>query len=355
MLDDDDFLVHLLLSIVIKAIPCYILFCTGIMRYFYIKNDGVNLQTKYSRLTRSKLFLSYAMGGFYVLPIICGILPINSFWLYKRWYYGFLNVVFSASWVGLAFITRMEHKRNLVNEWYCHYLFYGLNLVFVLGCSVAIIAKNLDSRDHFDFIDLLIILVEFGASISINIMMLMTNKHKRRLLEKKDGSPSFEVRSPRKTSISFKESPIQVFLDLSLNNDDFINFSTVTEKNRIKVKRSFNEFIDIENYLREYMQYTFPERIQDIPILDKAQLGSLVNISFALEKKFKNLQVFLQALAAQKYFWSREVLTFLGLESEELQTNFLAQHDKYLQNHKMSVITESITEDYDKSEEQKLM
>lgn len=193
--------------------------------------------------------------------------------------------------------------------------------------------------------------LEFVSVIVINVMMLMTNKHKRSLLQKRTNSPSFEIRGTQERK-SFKDKPIQIFLDLSLRNDDFIHFRTITEKNKFLVKRAFSEFVDIENYLLEYMQHTFPERIQDVPIIDKSEIISSSNISMAVERKFQNIDNFLQKVSARKEFWSKEVLEFLGLETEEAQTNYLAQHDKYLQVHKHSIITESAIEVHEKSYEE---
>lgn len=90
----DKFLYHLLFSIIVKAIPCYICFMLCLIRYFNIKNDGINLKTKYSRLTWSKLYLSYGMSFAYLLPILFA-LTIKSYWLHEKWGYAFLYIIYS--------------------------------------------------------------------------------------------------------------------------------------------------------------------------------------------------------------------------------------------------------------------
>ena len=264
-----------------------------LIRYLSIRNDGINLTTKYSRLTWSKLYLSYGMSLVYLLPVLFG-LTIPEYWLKNRFYYGFLYLIYSIIWSMLAIITQIEHSRKLVNEWYCHHMFYVLNILFILGFSIVILAKYSHNRDYADFV---FMSVEFVAAFSINTMTFMTNRQKRRPLEKKNTSISFDLMSPKNAKNSFKEHPIQVFLDLSLRNDDFIHFQTITEKSQLKVTRSFNEFIDIQNYLLEYMQRILPERIQEVPIIDKSDLSNSRDITMALERKFMNIDNFLTTLA----------------------------------------------------------
>jgi len=192
--------------------------------------------------------------------------------------------------------------------------------------------------------------MEFSGGIAMVVMILMTRSRKRKEIVTNIES-SFDLQRSRQATSSFRDKPIQVFLDLSFNTNEYITFRTNTELIKIVVKRKFDEFLDIESYLLEYMQYTFPERIQDVPIIDKSQISASTDISSALEMRFKNLDNFLQGLATHKEFWSKEVLEFLGLETEELQTNFLAQHDKYLQLNKRSIITENLNEFEGKTED----
>ena len=194
----------------------------------------------------------------------------------------------------LAVITQIEHSRNLVNEWYCHHMFYISNLVFILVFSIIVLVEYIQYNDIADYV---FMSVEFVAAFSINTMTFMTNRKKRIILEKKNTSISFDLMSPKNAKNSFKEHPIQVFLDLSLRNDDFIHFQTITEKSQLKVTRSFNEFIDIQNYLLEYMQRILPERIQEVPIIDKSDLSNSRDITMALERKFMNIDNFLTTLA----------------------------------------------------------
>lgn len=75
----------------------------------------------------------------------------------------------------------------------------------------------------------------------------------------------------------------------------------------------------------------FPAMVNDVPNLDKkVYRGEGIAAEF-IEKRLRNLEYFLNALADREVLWFRETLNFLGIEKEQ-QTPFLRARNKIIRN-----------------------
>lgn len=225
----------------------------------------------------------------------------------------------------------MEHSRNLNNELYCHKLFWVLNLVFLPTLSVVAFIVDSFPNDIFDYI---FIFIEFIGAILAVVMMAMTTPKKRTTIPMSEQSFTASPASLR------AGVPIKVTLNLGLNSNDFISFKVETDHMCEEIKRKFSEFIDIQNYILEYIQHYLPEKINEVPIINQGDLEETSSIASAFVNRLSSVDDFLQAIASNKEFWEKEVLEFLGIEGEENQANLLAQHDRYMQMHKRSLISD---------------
>lgn len=226
---------------------------------------------------------------------------------------------------------QMEHARNLNNELYCHRLFWGLNCIFVLIISITVLVLDFFPNDVFDYI---FMLVEFIGSVIAITMMFMTRPKKRILIPSRQSS----LEKGDVVGLSYKDKPIRVYLNLSFGTDDYIKFRIETELMCEEIKRKFSEFLDLESYLLEYIQRILPDRVNEVPIIDKFEIKSSQSITEAIERRYKSLEHFLEVISTKREFWDREVLDFLGIQREEHQVNFLAQHDRFIQLHQKTVV-----------------
>jgi hypothetical protein len=226
----------------------------------------------------------------------------------------------------------MEYSRNLNNELYCHKLFWGLNVVFLPTLSIVAFIVDSFPNDIFDYI---FIFIEFIGAILAVVMMAITTPKKRTSIPMSE--QSFTA-SP--TSSSRAGVPIKVILNFSLNSEELITFKVETENMREEIKRKFSEFIDIQNYILEYIQHYLPEQINEVPIINQGDVEENPSVASAFVNRLNSVDDFLQAIASNKEFWEKEVLEFLGIEGEENQANLLAQHDRYMQVHKRSLISD---------------
>ena len=276
-----DFYLKVLISIVITAIPCYICLIASLIRYWAIRRDGINRMTKYSRLTKSKLFLCYGSALFYLLPIPASLL-IKTYWLNQSWAFSFLYIIYSVTWLFLGILVQMEHARNLNNELYCHKLFWVLNPIFILVFSITVVIINNFEKDIFDYC---FMILEFIFGSIAFVFMTMTRKKKQRDIPVRHFS--YDMEGDVSLTISSKERPIKVYLNYRINKEDIISFRVVTEFMDKEVQKRFNEFLDVENFLLEYVKTNIPNKIHDVPIIDKKGLNSSGGITSVAEKRLK--------------------------------------------------------------------
>ena len=129
-----------------------------------------------------------------------------------------------------------------------------------------------------------------------------------------------------------------MYLNLTFGSDDYIKFRIETELMCEEIKRKFSEFLDLESYLLEYIQGVLPDKVNEVPIIDKFQIKASQSITEAIERRYKSLENFLEVISTKREFWAREVLEFLGIQKEEHQVNFLAQHDRFIQLHQKNEV-----------------
>ena len=183
MVFEGNFYLKVTLSIIVVSIPWYIALVACVIRYFSIRNDGINRITRYSRLTRSKLTLCYAIAAMYILPIPMSLL-VETYWLYQRWYFSFLYLIYTFTWVFLGLLIQMEHTRNLNNEWYWHKMFWILNPIFILIMSITVIIVDRFPNDIFDYVFMSLELITSLIAFSF----MMKTKKKQIVVPPKRGS-----------------------------------------------------------------------------------------------------------------------------------------------------------------------
>lgn len=226
------------------------------------------------------------MSIFYLLPIPLSLL-IESYWLKdyqdgKFWYLSFGFLTFSITWAFLGVLIQMEHSRNLNNELYCHKLFWVINPLFIFIISLVVIfISQLDN----DYVDYIFMTISFAGSVTAFVMMLKTKPKKR--VRVPDRESIMESISDANTSISYKETPIRIMMDYSLNSAEEIKFKVETESMSRTIKRKFNEFLDIQSYLLEYIQKHLPEKVSEVPTIDKSKFRADGDRTFVVEKRLK--------------------------------------------------------------------
>jgi len=159
---------------------------------------------------------------------------------------------------------------------------------------MSIISLILD-RFPNDVFDYIFISVEFVVSFVAVVMMLMTRPKKPIIIPERD--PSRSITSKSEYIEEQKDNPIRVTLNLEFNIQEMISFKVETDNLTVVVKRKFNEFIDLENFLLEYIQHYLPEHINAVPIIDKTDFKENSRIVSAFERRLRNLNLFLQDIA----------------------------------------------------------
>ena len=177
----------------------------------------------------------------------------------------------------------MEHARNLNNEWYCHKLFWGLNPLFIFSLSITVIFIDKFNTDIFDYI---FMFFELFFGIIAFVFMLMTRKKKQVAIPPRRVSLLAKV-SDVQSQFSTEERPIKIYLDYKIKKNGDICFRVSTEIVDKEVKRKFNEFLDVENYLIEYVKNFVPSQIHEVPIIDKKNSDFDCGITVAAANKLK--------------------------------------------------------------------
>ena len=128
-------------------------------------------------------------------------------------------------------------------------------------------------------------ILEFIFATTAFVFMTMTRKKKQRDIPVRHYS--YEVVGDTELNISNKERPIKIYLKYKINKDQIISFRVVTEVMDKEVKRKFNEFLDVENFLLEYVKRNIPNKVHDVPIVDKKGLNASAGITMAAQKRLK--------------------------------------------------------------------
>lgn len=128
-------------------------------------------------------------------------------------------------------------------------------------------------------------ILEFIFGSIAFVFMTMTRKKKQRDIPVRHFS--YDMEGDVSLTISSKERPIKVYLNYRINKEDIISFRVVTEFMDKEVQKRFNEFLDVENFLLEYVKTNIPNKIHDVPIIDKKGLNSSGGITSVAEKRLK--------------------------------------------------------------------
>jgi len=125
-------------------------------------------------------------------------------------------------------------------------------------------------------------ILEFVFGTIAFVFMAMTRRKKQRDIPVRHLSVYEKVNESGK-----KEKHINVYLNYKINKNEIITFRVVTEVMDKEIQRRFNEFLDVENFLLEYVKKNIPDKVHDVPLINKKGINVDGGITFAAEQRLK--------------------------------------------------------------------
>lgn len=150
--------------------------------------------------------------------------------------------------------------------------------------SITVIIVDRFPNDIFDYVFMSLELITSLIAFSF----MMKTKKKQIVVPPKRGSLRGRVLDSHPNTVD-NDRPIKIYLDYKIKKDEDISFRVVTEKVDKRVKRNFNEFLDVENYLIEYIKKHNRRKIHEVPTINKksAKSSTVSGITQAAENRLK--------------------------------------------------------------------
>lgn len=267
-------------------------------------------------------------GIMYVVPIALAY-TVEEYWLGDDPIYSFLYLIFAVTWIGLAVLMTLEQERHLTQAWYCHQFFWVTNCLFVVVFSCISFAKGIYPKD--DYAAYTFSALEMLLSLLTVAFMMKTKSLRLRRLEERMQAPN-SVNSEKMLPKIKSPGTINITMEYRINkkNDDKLAFKIVAGKLNTRVKRSFNEFLQIEDYLLKYADSKMPELRSLIPAIEKVpkMSSSMVDHATLYESRLRSIDRFLQVISEMPELWSRDVLIFLGIDKASDQSLYLQKRNE---------------------------
>ena len=129
-----------------------------------------------------KIILTFCIPVVYLLPIVFAFVA-PTYWLNSHYfpdhehiqYASFYYLIYPVTWILLGLLMRYEHSRSRYEVWYCHKLFWSLNLVFVFVTDVLYYtALTIPNQDKHGWPQAVMTAVELIPSFIMVVLLCMT-------------------------------------------------------------------------------------------------------------------------------------------------------------------------------------